>query len=287
MNRRTWIAPLATLALAVVAPPLHAELVLPRVSPNATVTQTVGTTDLTVTYSRPGVKGRAIWGALVPYGKPWRTGANDATRFTTTDDITVAGKTLPAGGYSFFTIPTPTEWTIVFNKEKDLWGAFDYKPEQDPLRVTVTPATTAESTEWMRFSFENLTPQSADLVLQWEKLRVAVPITVDVNTKVLANARAEIAAAKADDWRTPYRAASWAFDAGVAKDEASGWLSQSLQREKTYNNLSLRARWLAKDGKKKEAIAAAKEAVAVGKASKDKVDTAATEKLIADWTAAN
>ena len=149
------------------------------------------------------------------------------------------------------------------------------------------PATTTESTEWMRYTFDNLTPTSADLVLQWEKLRVAVPITVDVNSKVLAHARAEVAAAKADDWRTPHRAASWTFDAGVAPEEGSKWLQKSLAIQKSYANVSLQARWLAKDGKKKEAVAAAKEAVALGKASKDLVDTAATEKLITEWTAAN
>jgi hypothetical protein len=287
MNRRTWITPLAALAIVAMAAPVRAELVLPRVSPNATLSQTNGTTDLTHTYSRPGVKGRTIWGGLVPYGQPWRTGANDATRFTTTDEITVAGKKLPAGTYSFFTIPTATEWTVVFNKEKDLWGAYEYKPEHDALRVTVKPTAAPENTEWMSFSFDNLTPQSADLVLQWEKLRISVPIAMDVNGKVLANARTEIAAAKKDDWRTPYRAAGWAFDAGVAKDEAAGWLDQSLKIEKAHANLALKARWLAKDGKKAEAIATAKQAVAAGKASKDKVDTSATEKLITDWMAAN
>ena len=114
-----------------------------------------------------------------------------------------------------------------------------------------------------------------------------MPITVDVNSKVLAHARAEVAAAKADDWRTPHRAASWTFDAGVAPEEGSKWLQKSLAIQKSYANVSLQARWLAKDGKKKEAVAAAKEAVALGKASKDPVDTAATEKLITEWTAAN
>lgn len=283
MRFRSFVLSLvaASLAAATLA---HAELVLPRVSQNATVTQTIGTTSFTLTYSRPGVKNREIWGALVPYDKPWRTGANDATTFTTTDDITVAGQKLAAGTYSFFTIPTTGDWTVIFSRQKDLWGAFDYDPKQDALRVTAK-STAAEPVEWMRLGFENLGASSCDLVLRWEKLQVAVPIQVDVNTKVLANCRAEIAAAKPDDWRTAQRAASWCFDAGVALEEGSAWLEKSLAVQKTYQNLSLRARWLAKDGKKKEAIATAKEAVAAGKASKDKIDTAATEKLLADWTA--
>lgn len=284
MRFRSFVLPLVAAALSA-ATCVHAELVLPRVSQKAVVTQTIGTTDLTLTYSRPGVKGREIWGALVPYDKPWRTGANEATTFATTDDITVAGQKLPAGTYSFFTLPSVGDWTVIFSRQKELWGAVDYDPKQDALRVTVKPSA-AEPVEWMRLGFENLATGSCDLVFRWEKLQVAVPIQIEVNTKVLANCRAEIAAAKADDWRTPYRAASWCFDAGVAPEEGSAWLEKSLTIQKTYQNLTLKARWLAKDGKKKDAIATAQDAVAAGKASKEKIDTAATEKLIADWTAA-
>ena len=213
----------AAAALASTAP-ARAELALPRISQNATVSQTVGTTTMTLVYSRPGVKGRPIWGALVPYDKPWRTGANDASTFTTTDPIMVAGQPLPAGTYSFFTIPTPNSWTVIFSRQKELWGAFAYDSTQDQLRVSASSDTSQPNHEWMGLGFENLTPTSADLVLSWEKLRVAVPITVDVNGKVLADCRREIASAKSDDWRTPYRAANWAFDAGVPPDEANGWL---------------------------------------------------------------
>ena len=283
MRSRSLVLPLVAAALSA-ATCVQAELVLPRVSQKAVVTQTIGTTDLTLTYSRPGVKNREIWGALVPYDKPWRTGANEATTFAVTDDITVAGQKLAAGTYSFFTIPSAGEWTVIFSRQKELWGSTDYDPKQDALRVTARPSA-AEPLEWMRLGFENLAPGACDLVLRWEKLQVAVPIQIDVNTKVLASCRAEIAAAKADDWRTPYRAAGWCFDAGAAPEEGSAWLEKSLTIQKTYQNLTLKARWLARDGKKKDAIATAQDAVAAGKASKEKVDTAATEKLIADWTA--
>ena len=127
-------APLVLAALLGFTSSSNAELKLPRVSPGATVSQTIGTTDLTVEYSRPGVKGRVIWGDLVPFDKPWRTGANEATRFTTTDAITFGGQPLPAGTYALLTIPAKDEWTIVLNSEKDLWGAFQYKPDKDVLR---------------------------------------------------------------------------------------------------------------------------------------------------------
>ncbi len=275
----------AFLALALGPAGARGELVLPRVSPAAKVSQTIGTTELTLTYSRPGVKNRAIWGGLVPYDKPWRTGANEATTFSTTDEITVAGRTLAAGTYSFFTIPTPGEWNVIFSGQKGLWGAFDYDPKQDVLRVTAKPDTTRPHQEWMWLGFDDLTPASCNLVIAWQRLRLAVPIAVDVNGKVLASCRREVAAAKADDWRTPQRAASWCFENDVARDEAAQWLEMSLGVQQTYANLSLKARWLAKDGKKTEAIAAAKKAIDTGKASKDKVDTSATEKLLAEWTA--
>src|SRR5258706_2058553 len=205
MRFRSFVLSLAAAITAATC--AHAELVLPRVSKKAVVTQTIGTTDLTLTYSRPGVKSREIWGALVPYDKPWRTGANEATTFAVTDDITVGGQKLAAGTYSFFTLPSAGDWTVIFSRQKELWGSTDYDPKQDALRVTAKPAA-AEPVEWMRLGFENLGASSCDLVLRWEKLQLAVPIQIDVNTKVLASCRAEIAAAKADDWRTTQRAAS-------------------------------------------------------------------------------
>lgn len=260
----------------------RAELKLPRVSPGATVTQTIGLTDLTVTYSRPGVKNRVIWGGLVPYDTLWRTGANEATTFTTTDPIQFGGQSLPAGGYALFTIPGKDEWTVIVNSEKNQNGAFNYHKDKDVMRLTVKP-TEAEPQEWMEFSFEDLTPTSANLVLRWEKLRLAVPIVVDANGKALASARKAIASLKSDDWRTPMQAANFCLTNEVAMDEGQKWLEKSLAIQTNYNNLSLQARWQMKLGRKDDAIKTAEKALAAAKASKDKIDTSATEKLLADW----
>jgi hypothetical protein len=279
------------LALAVFAGAAAADFSAPRISPNATITQTLGITDLKVTYSRPGVRGRAIWGDVVPYGKPWRTGANDATTFTCSTEIRVNGQTLPAGTYSFFTIPGPSEWTMVFNKQKDLWGAFSYDSTQDQLRVKAAPQR-SEPHEWMDFAFEDLAPDAlpkspgaGKLVLRWEKLAVPITIETDMNNLVLASARAEMAKLKSDDWRTPYRAAQYCLDNEVNADEGWQWAQKSVTIQENYQNLTLVARWHAKAGRTKEAVAAGQKAVKVGKASKDKVDTSATEKLVAEWTA--
>ncbi len=271
---------LATSAIA------HADLVLPRPSPGASVKQTIGLTDLTLAYSRPGVKNRVIWGGLVPYDKPWRTGANEATTLTTTGEIAIGGQKLAAGTWSLFTIPGKDAWTVCFSAQKNPFGdSIPFDPKQVVLRVTAKPEPGQPHEEWMRFTFENLTTQSVDLALRWEQLRVAVPITVDVNGPVLTACRAAVDSAKAGDWRTPLRAAQWCFDNDVALPEARKWLDQSLAADQQFGNLALEARWLMKDGKKSEAIAAAKNAIAKGKAAKPPADTAPTEKLLADWMA--
>jgi DUF2911 family protein len=275
---------LAAAASLLVVGAASAQLKIPRVSPGATVTQTVGLTDLTVTYSRPGVKNRVIWGDLVPYDKAWRTGANEATTLATTDEIQLGGQKLAAGTYSLYTIPGKGEWTVVLNSEKDLWGAYEVKPEKDVLRVKVKP-TPAEYQEWMQFSFEDLTPTTANLVLRWEKLRVAVPIAADPSPKVLASCRAAMDTASAANWRTPLQASTFCLNNEVALEEGRKWIERSIAVEKNYSNLSLLARWQARDGKKSDAIATAKQAIALAKQSKDRIDTIPTERLIADWSA--
>lgn len=148
-----------------------------RVSPNAGVSQTIGVTEVSIRYGRPAVKGRAVWGELVPYGEVWRTGANEATTISFSNDVLIEGKKLAAGTYALFTIPGPDTWTIIFNKTAKQWGAFRYDAAQDALRVDVKP-TAAPHEEWMSFSFKELSGESAQAVLRWEKL--AVPFKIQV-----------------------------------------------------------------------------------------------------------
>jgi Protein of unknown function (DUF2911) len=258
------------------------ELKLPRISPSSTLAHTIGLTDMKVTYSRPGVKGRVIWGQLVPLNEVWRTGANEATTFETSDAITVAGQKLPAGSYSFFTIPANDEWTIVFSNAKGAWGSFDYTEKNDALRIKVKPQS-APHEEWMSFSFDNLTPTGGELALRWEKVRVAIPIQVDVNEKAMTNSRAAVASMKADDWRTPFRAAQYFFNVDTNIPEATEWAQKSVSIQQNYFNMSLLADMQMKAGKTKDAIATAEKAVQLGKADKDKPDTRPTEKKVAEW----
>lgn len=287
-----------------------AQVRTPRVSQKASVTQTIGITDVTITYHRPGVKGRKIWGdptpeqaasvsgnatldnqitrpkdaALVPWGHMWRTGANDATTFEITDDVLVNGQKLLAGSYSLHTIPNKDEWTIVFNSTANQWGSFNYDPAKDTLRIKAKPQWVNENEEWLQFSIDPVADNSARVNLRWEK--ISVPFTVevpDVNAVTMTRARAAVKSAKADDWRTPLQAANYALQNKDDGDdeEAMAWLDHSIKVKETFQNLTAKARVLYRTGKKQEAIALAERAVERGKM--DKVDTTAFEKTLGEW----
>lgn len=150
-----------------------------RISPKALVLQTVGFTDVTIEYSRPGVKERKIWGSLVPYNVVWRAGANEATKITFSTDVEINGKRLKAGNYSFFTIPTKENWILIFNKVSEQWGAFEYNEAEDALRVEVTPEEGYRQ-EWLAYTITKTSDDSAIIKLEWEKLKVPFMVKVDI-----------------------------------------------------------------------------------------------------------
>ena len=149
-----------------------------RVSPKAAVIQTVGFTEVRIDYNRPGVKGRVIWGGLVPYNKVWRAGANEATKFTFSTDVKINDKKLKAGSYSFFVIPTKDNWTLIFNKVADQWGAFEYNEAEDVSRFEVAPEEGIMQ-EWLAYTIAKTSDNSAIVRLEWEKLKV--PFTIEVS----------------------------------------------------------------------------------------------------------
>jgi len=280
---------------------------LPRPSQKASVMQTIGVTDLTITYSRPGVKGRQIWGdpipaqaatkgeatlddqnarpkgaPIVPYGHVWRTGANEATQFEVSDDVLINGQKLAAGKYSLHTIPTKDEWTIVFNGTANQWGSFRYDPAKDTLRVKAKPQWVSENQEWLQYSIPVVGPNSAQVLIRWEK--VAVPFTVEVpNVEAVWRAKVDTAiAANPTEWRIPLSVAG-AYANDDKWDEALKWADQSIKVKETFQNLSTKARFLYAAGRKEEALAVADQAIARGKA--DKVDTTNFEKRVADMKA--
>jgi hypothetical protein len=274
---------LSAAVMMLLVPSAFAQLKLPRVSPKASVMQTVGLTDVTVTYSRPGVKGRTIWGDLVPYDKVWRTGANEATSIVFSKDVTVNGKPLPAGTYSLHTIPGKTSWTVIFNRKAEQWGSYQYDATQDALRIDVAP-TSGPHVEWMTFSFPDVKTDSAQVELAWEKVRVAFTIGVDTTNQALAEIRKAMAG-DVKEWNVPYGAASFVFNNNLEnKAEAMKWIDQSIAIKEVFWNLRLKAQMLAKDGKTKDAAAVGERAVAVGKSDPDAAEEVAKlEKQISEW----
>ena len=187
-RRNQFFSIIAVVGLAVFPQTAFAQGDGPRPSLAATVSQRLGTeTDVTIQYSRPGVKGRVVWGDLVPYGLapgnsysdgnpfPWRAGANENTTIEFGSDLLVEGQRLPAGKYGIHMIPTESTWTIIFSKQNDIWGSFQYDQTQDALRVTVTPIA-APHQEWLMFGFDNLAGTSATVYLCWEELKVPFKI---------------------------------------------------------------------------------------------------------------
>lgn len=252
-----WVCTLMMLFLTPVQ--TQAQVQLPRVSPKASVMQTIGLTEVTIVYSRPGVKGRKIWGELVPYGKVWRTGANEATTIEFTDDVEIEGHPVKAGKYALFTIPNPDEWTVILNAQWDQWGAFNRDPAKDVLQFKVKPQT-GSHVEWMRFTFEDLTPESAVVVLAWEKLRVPFTIRVDVEGKVLSQCESAVANLKEGDWRTPASCANYFAGIGRHLDKAMAWIEKSIAVKPEAFNRYVKARVLAAQGKIDEALTLARQA---------------------------
>lgn len=278
----------ATLAAALLggAAPLAAQFEPPTISQKGSVSQRVGVTEFTVSYSRPNVKGRVIWGELVPYDKPWRTGANRATTFSSTDDVEVEGKKLPAGTYSIVTIPGVDSWTVAFNRDLDLWFKTEYDEKKDALRVTVKPAALESLVETFTIVFRDVTPDGTQLTLNWEKLRVPVSLRVDTKGLVLARGRAAIAAAKADDWETPLAVGRYFASEKLGEPgEAMKDVERSVAVKKTWPNLAAKARILAAEGKTAEAVKLGEEAVALAKVSPEKPNSTAFEKSLAEWKA--
>lgn len=259
------------------------ELKFPRVSLGASISQTIGLTDVTIKYHRPGVKDRVIWGDLVPYDKVWRTGANEATTIEFSHDVMVDGNKLAAGTYGLFTIPGKTEWTIIFSKQSKIWGAGGYKQEEDALRIKTKPKA-APHCEWMHFMFADLKEDSAKVILHWEKLMVGFTVGVDTKGMVLGNIE------KTMDryWVSPYYAANYAFE-GEMYDKAKAWIDMSVALKQSYWNMFLQAKIykkLAKTKKEvKEAIKILEKAIMLIKDLSERQKKYAEEapKLLEEW----
>lgn len=265
---------IALLISCVLAPSLFAaetKLEFPDASQHATITQRVGLTDISVEYSRPAKRGRDIFGALVPYGQVWRTGANQPTKIKFSDAVKIGGQDLPAGEYAFYTMPGEDEWTIIVSKNTKLWGAYGYKQDADALRVKVKPTTLAAPVETFTIGFDDLKDDAATISFEWDKTRVPVELT----TNTLAKVQAEIESGlqKPDELKPPfyYSAASFYYEHDKDLAQAQKWIDQAIAKQDParYFMFYKKAQIEAKLGNKDAAKAAAEKSIDLLKAAKE------------------
>jgi len=246
-------APGVTLAQSMV-------LDLPDASQRAVVAQRIGITDITIDYHRPLVKDRKVWGDLVPYGKVWRAGADQNTLITFSDPVTIEGKPLDKGTYGLHMIPTADEWTIIFSKNSTSWGSFTYDQAEDALRVTVKPRT-ADMHNALTYDFDQLTPDSALVVLEWEKLAVPFKVSVDVHDIVQASLKKQLRGLAQYTWISWDDAANYLLAEKIALDQALTYANKSIENEDRYENELTKSKILAALNRKDEAAAAQKKAL--------------------------
>lgn len=249
----------------------------PRPSPDATVTQMVGVTEVNIDYSSPGVKGREIWGELVPYGEVWRTGANEVTSITFSDLVKINGNDLPAGTYGIHTLPGESEWEFIFSKDTKVNDGSNYDPAKDALRIKVKPEE-HHFMERMTFLFTDVTDNSVNVNLVWDKLMVSFKVETNTNENFLSNARDKLS------WSPTYQAAQYCLTANINLEEALSWAEASCLISEVYWNTKVKAQLQYKLGMKNEAIATMEKAVNLGsKMDSVPFDYENMKKILTEW----
>ncbi|MDB5208376.1 MAG: Tetratricopeptide 2 repeat-containing protein [Flavisolibacter sp.] len=267
-------AGIITASFAVHAQPLKT----PAPSPTQTIKQDFGLGSIELTYSRPGMKGRKIFGDLVPYGKVWRTGANSATILNFSDEVIIGGTKVPAGKYGLLSIPEKDAWTLIISKQTDVTSPAAYKQEMDVVRVNVKPSPLPNSFESFSMQFHNVKATSIDLTIVWDKTLVTLPISTDVDTKVMA----QINSLMSTDSRPYFNAAMYYMDNGKDLTQAITWLDKAIeQNPKAFWVYHQKANALAKQGKKEEAKKIANKSIELAKEQKNDDYVALNEKLLA------
>jgi hypothetical protein len=263
-----------------------AQIDVPAPSPTGKVEQKVGLTNVSVVYSRPSVKGRTIFGDLVPYGKLWRTGANACTKITLGDEAMIGGKKVPAGEYSLFTIPGKKQWTVIFNKNTKLWGTGGYNESEDVAHIMVHSMELEKSVESFTIMFANIKTNSAELHLKWANTAISIPIEVEVDKKVMAQIKMKIAMIdKEKDPAGVYAAAAYYYyDTDRDMKQALTWIDKSISmdKEKKFWILHRKALIQQKLSDKAGAIKTAEESRDLAAKAKNAGYVKMNEKLIAE-----
>ncbi|MFO1475533.1 MAG: DUF2911 domain-containing protein [Verrucomicrobiota bacterium] len=264
------------------APPAP-KLEFPAASPGATLKQRAGLTDFEIVYSRPSIKGRTIFGGLVPYDQVWRTGANQSTKITFNTPVKFNDVEVPAGTYALYTIPGEAEWTIILYKNTALWGSFNYDPKDDVVRVKSTPVNLAESVETFTIEFNDLRDESATLGIMWDHTYVPVKVSWDLSSKLVPQIEAVMSST---DSRKPYyQAAMFYYDHGLDLQKAKEWIDAALKERQAHYMVYLQAEILAKLGDKQGAIAAAQHSKELAEKANDSGYVKLNEALISSLQA--
>ena len=249
----------------------------PRPSPDATVTQFVGVTEVKIDYSSPGVKGRKVWGELVPFGEIWRTGANEATTITFSDPVKINETELPAGTYGIHTIPGENEWEFIFSKDTKVDGSSTFNKDNEVLRVKAKPEE-HHFMERMTFLFTDFTDNSASVNLLWDKLKVSFNIETNTQELFLSKAREQLS------WSPTFQAAQYCLTSNTNLEEAYKWIEASCLISEVYWNKRVKAQIQHKLGMENEAITSMEKAIELGsKMESAPFDFDNMKKMLEDW----
>jgi Protein of unknown function (DUF2911) len=269
------------LAILLTAASAAAEVQLPQASPGAVLTQKLGISQVTISYHRPAVKGRRIWGDLVPTGQVWRLGANNATTIELSHDAKVDGKDVKAGKYALFAIPNAAEWTLILNKKSDQWGAYFYKQEDDVLRFNVKPQA-AEATEWFDVDAVPLSENAMRVDITWEKVRV--PFTIEFDTPALVWKSIDDTLARSSaTWEDFHAAARYAWQTNTRMDDGLEWIDEAMKRQESFWNYELKGLILHRLGRDEEATPLMHKAAELSKGKAPKEYTENVLKEVASW----
>ncbi len=251
---------------------------IPKPSPLSVVSQTVGLTEIKIEYSSPAVAGRKIWDGLVPYGALWRTGANMATTISFDKAVTINNQQIPAGTYSFFTIPGQTEWTVILNKDANLSGTSGYKEANDVARFKVKPQDN-QLRERLLFLITDYTMNEAVISLEWEKVKVSFTVKMDTEKQAMESIQKTLA----QEWRPFANSARYILEYGSDLDLALSYINTSISLSDEWFNNWIKAQILAKKGDKKEALKFAQKAKELGDKSSAFFFKDQVEKALEDW----
>jgi len=269
---------LSAFLICTVAAIASAQVKVPAPSPTQTIKQDFGLSAIELIYSRPAMKGRKFFGDLVPWNKVWRTGANNATRLKFTDDVMIGGKALKAGEYALYTVPGDKEWEIIINKGSANWGT-NYKQEDDLFRIKAMPMKLTETVENFTMQFANVKPTSTDLHIMWDKTAVAIPITTDIDKRIMA----QIENALIKDSRPYFQSAMYYMENGKDMNQSLQWFDKAIeQNPKGYWIYHQKANALAKMGRKAEAKSIAQKSMDMAREEKNDDYVRLNEKLMAD-----